>query len=139
MNDHRSRAQAHLVPHFTKAAAWRSENLAVIDRGEGCYIWDTDGNKYLDGLAGLFCTNIGHGRSDLTAAAAKQMDQLAFLRSLHPLPAITIPYTPNCLFGLCYVVLCVLSNFSKSFGGGGKAALVADWITAQTKSPGQPR
>ena len=41
-------------------------------------MWDADGNRYLDGLAGLFCTNLGHGRSDLTAAAAKQMDRLAF-------------------------------------------------------------
>ena len=50
----------------------------VIDRGEGCYVWDGDGNEYLDALAGLFCTNLGHGRSDLTAAATKQMDKLAF-------------------------------------------------------------
>ena len=50
----------------------------VVERGEGCYLWDADGNEHLDGLAGLFCTNLGHGRSDLTAAAAKQMDQLAF-------------------------------------------------------------
>ncbi len=78
MDDQRARAQQHLVPHFTKGAAWRSENLTIIERGEGCYVWDTDGNRYLDGLAGLFCTNIGHGRSDLSAAASKQMDQLAF-------------------------------------------------------------
>ena len=74
----RSDAQTHLVPHYTKGTAWRDENLLMIDRGEGCYVYDTEGNKYLDGLAGLFCVNIGHGRSDLTAAASKQMDRLAF-------------------------------------------------------------
>ena len=52
--------------------------MPIIDRGEGCYVDDTEGVRYLDGLAGLFCTNLGHGRSDLTAAAAKQMDRLAF-------------------------------------------------------------
>ncbi len=78
MTEHRRLAQQHLVPHFTKGAAWRRDDLMVIERGEGCYVWDTEGTMYLDGLAGLFCTNIGHGRSDLTAAAAKQMDQLAF-------------------------------------------------------------
>ncbi len=78
MTDQRQSAQSHLMPHFTKGAAWMAENLAVIDRGEGCYVWDTDGVQYLDGLAGLFCTNLGHGRSDLTAAAMKQMDRLAF-------------------------------------------------------------
>ena len=74
----RERAQRHLVPHFTRGPAWRRGDFAVIDRGEGCYVWDTEGNQYLDGLAGLFCTNLGHGRSDLTAAASKQMDKLAF-------------------------------------------------------------
>ena len=78
MPDDRERARRHLVPHFTRGDAWQADNLVVIDRGEGCYVWDTDGNQYLDALAGLFCTNLGHGRSDLTAAAAKQMDKLAF-------------------------------------------------------------
>ena len=78
MLDVRERARRHLLPHFTRGDAWRSDELLVIDRGEGCYVWDVDGNQYLDGLAGLFCTNLGHGRSDLTAAASKQMDKLAF-------------------------------------------------------------
>jgi len=78
MPDYRERARRHLSPHFTRGEAWRSDDLVVIERGEGCYVWDTNGNEYLDGLAGLFCTNIGHGRSDLAAAAAKQMDRLAF-------------------------------------------------------------
>lgn len=74
----RAKAQAHMIPHFTKGTSWRQGNLGVIDRGEGCYVFDTDGNKYLDGLAGLFCTNMGHGRHDFSAAAAKQMDRLGF-------------------------------------------------------------
>ena len=78
MPDDRERARRHLVPHFTRGDAWKADGLVVIDRGEGCYVWDADGNEYLDALAGLFCTNLGHGRSDLTAAAAKQMDKLAF-------------------------------------------------------------
>ncbi len=78
MTDLRRDAQAHVVPHFTKGAAWNADDLIVMDRGEGCYIWDTDGNKYLDGLAGLFCTNLGHGRSDLAAVASKQMERMAF-------------------------------------------------------------
>ena len=77
-NDVRSNAQAHLVPHFTKGAAWRDPDLIVMERGEGCYVYDNEGNKYLDGLSGLFCTNLGHGRTDLSAAAVKQMDSLAY-------------------------------------------------------------
>jgi adenosylmethionine-8-amino-7-oxononanoate aminotransferase len=71
-------ARNHLIPHFTKGTAWASDNLGVIERGEGCYVYDSKGTKYLDGLAGLFCTNLGHGRSDLAAAASKQMEQLGF-------------------------------------------------------------
>ena len=74
----RERARDHLLPHFTRGDTWRRDGLVVIDRGEGCYVWDAEGNRYLDALAGLFCTNLGHGRSDLTTAAAKQMDRLAF-------------------------------------------------------------
>ncbi|MDE0605890.1 MAG: aminotransferase class III-fold pyridoxal phosphate-dependent enzyme [Acidimicrobiaceae bacterium] len=78
MTEIRTKAQAHLVPHFTRGEAWLGDDLLVIERGEGSYVWDAEGNEYLDGLSGLFCTNIGHGRSDLTAVAAKQMDKLAF-------------------------------------------------------------
>ena len=74
----RTEAQRHLVPHFTKGKAWMNQSLGVIERGEGCYVYDTEGNRYLDGLAGLFCTNLGHGRQDLAAAAAKQMETLGF-------------------------------------------------------------
>ena len=87
MTEIRAKAQAHLVPHFTRGDAWQRDDLLVIDRGEGCYVADTGGDEYLDGLSGLFCTNLGHGRSDLTAVAAKQMDKLAFSpnwSSAHP-------------------------------------------------------
>ena len=78
MSDHRGQAQRHLVPHFTPAAAWRSDALPIFERADGCYLYDTDGNEWLDGLAGLFCVNIGHGRTDLAEAAADQMGRLAF-------------------------------------------------------------
>ncbi|NIR36797.1 MAG: aminotransferase class III-fold pyridoxal phosphate-dependent enzyme [Actinobacteria bacterium] len=78
MVDARRRAQSHLLPNFTRGTAWRDDGLLVIERGNGCYVYDQDGEEYLDGLSGLFCTNLGHGRTDLSAAAGKQMDTLAF-------------------------------------------------------------
>ncbi|HJM27330.1 MAG TPA: aminotransferase class III-fold pyridoxal phosphate-dependent enzyme, partial [Acidimicrobiales bacterium] len=90
MSRQRDMAQRHLMPHFTKGAVWRDASLPIIERGDGCYLWDTDGNRYLDGLAGLFCVNIGHGRTDLATAAAKQMETLAYSTNwgtAHP-PAI---------------------------------------------------
>ena len=80
----------HLVLHFTKGKAWQNATLPIFVRGEGCYLWDEDGKRYLDGLAGLFVVQIGHGRSDIAHAAAKQMEQLAYTASwaaTHP-PAI---------------------------------------------------
>ncbi len=74
----KEQAQAHLLPHFTKGAAWQHESLGIIERAQGCYVYDTQGREYLDGLAGLFCTNLGHGRVDLVEAATEQMSRLAF-------------------------------------------------------------
>ncbi len=76
--DFRKASQAHVVPHFTKGAAWNADDLIVMDHAEGCYVTDSEGKRYLDGLAGLFCTNLGHGRSDLAAEASKQMERMAF-------------------------------------------------------------
>ena len=76
--DMRSLAQQHLFPHFTRGQAWRDPGLLVIVRGEGCYLYDDHGKRYLDGLSGLFCVNMGHGRSDIAAAASKQLEQLAY-------------------------------------------------------------
>jgi adenosylmethionine-8-amino-7-oxononanoate aminotransferase len=74
----REQAQKHLVPHFTRSSVWHARDLPVLERGEGCYVWDADGERWLDGLSGLFCVNIGHGRVDLAEAAARQMRKLAF-------------------------------------------------------------
>ena len=78
MSDIRDAARRHLIPHFTKAEAWQSPQLPVYVRGDGAYLWDDKGRQVLDGLSGLFCVQIGHGRSDLGAVAAKQMETLAF-------------------------------------------------------------
>ena len=86
-SDMRARAQRHLLPHFTRGQAWHSESLPLIVSGEGCYLYDDEGNRFLDGLAGLFCVNVGHGRTDIPAAASKQMEKLAYWTnwgSAHP-------------------------------------------------------
>ncbi|MQA11527.1 MAG: aspartate aminotransferase family protein [Pseudonocardiaceae bacterium] len=86
----RANARRHLGPHFTRKEAWWSDDLPVFVRGEGCHLYDSDNRRFLDGLSGLFCVNIGHGRSDIVAAAGKQMEQLPYASnwgSAHP-PAI---------------------------------------------------
>lgn len=49
-----------------------------IDRGDGCYVWDTDGNKYLEGLSGLWCTALGYANQELIDVTAEQMKRLTF-------------------------------------------------------------
>ena len=74
----RARARRHVIPHFTSRRVWGAAEWPVIDRAEGVYAWDVEGNRYLDGLSGLFCTNLGHGRRDLVEAMAAQAGRLAF-------------------------------------------------------------
>ena len=52
--------------------------IPIIVRGEGCYVYDEHGKRYLDGLSGLFCVNAGHGRTELGEAAARQVEELDF-------------------------------------------------------------
>ena len=66
-------AGRHLWSHFSPPS-----DLRVIERGEGCYIWDDSGHRLLDGLAGLFATQVGHGRRELAEAAYEQMRRLAY-------------------------------------------------------------
>jgi adenosylmethionine-8-amino-7-oxononanoate aminotransferase len=72
-------AKDHLWMHFTRHSTYDSADVPVIVRGEGAYIWDVDGKRYLDGLAGLFVSQLGHGRTELADAAAKQARELAFM------------------------------------------------------------
>lgn len=74
----RDKARRHLGPHFTRGDQWRSPDLPVFVRGEGCHLFDADGHRFLDGLAGLFCVNLGHSRDDIVSAAAKQMEVLPY-------------------------------------------------------------
>jgi adenosylmethionine-8-amino-7-oxononanoate aminotransferase len=64
--------------HFSRLSESNSDDLVVIERGEGAYVWDTRGNRYLDGLAGLFVVQAGHGRKRLAAAAGAQAETLAY-------------------------------------------------------------
>jgi hypothetical protein len=72
-------ARDHLWMHFTRMSAYDDAEVPIIVRGEGTYIWDSHGKRYLDGLAGLFVSQVGHGRTELAEAAAKQTKQLAYM------------------------------------------------------------
>lgn len=70
-------AEHHLHP-FTNTGALNKKGARVITKGEGVYLWDSEGQKILDGMAGLWCVNMGYGRKELVEAATKQMNELAY-------------------------------------------------------------
>jgi adenosylmethionine-8-amino-7-oxononanoate aminotransferase len=89
-SDLSAKADRHLWGHFAR----HGEGITptIITRGEGVHIWDSEGNKFIDGLSGLFVVQVGHGRAELAEAAAKQAETLAFfpLWSFATPPAIEL-------------------------------------------------
>ncbi|MGI8801429.1 MAG: aspartate aminotransferase family protein [Solirubrobacteraceae bacterium] len=71
-------ARRHLWMHFTRMGAYADHEIPIIVRGDGCYVYDEHGRRYLDGLSALYCVNVGHGREELAEAAAVQARELAF-------------------------------------------------------------
>ena len=77
--DYQELAKRHLWLHFSRMGAYdRGAEVPVIVKGDGCYVWDEHGNRYLDALSALFCVNIGHGRADIAQAGADQAKELGF-------------------------------------------------------------
>ncbi len=74
-----SAARDHLWLHFTRMGSFSDQHeIPIIERGEGPYVYDNHGKRYLDGLSGLFVVQLGHGRHDLAEAARKQAETLAY-------------------------------------------------------------
>ena len=84
---------AHHMHPFTDANGLAEKGARVITRGEGVWLTDSEGHRIIDGMAGLWCVNIGYGRKELAQAAAKQMEELAyyntFFQTTH-VPAIAL-------------------------------------------------
>jgi len=68
----------HSWLHFTRMKPLIEQGAPILDRGQGCYLWDINGKRYLDGLSGLFTVQIGYGREELADAAAQQMRRLSY-------------------------------------------------------------
>ena len=68
----------HFMHPFTDHKSLAAKGARVITRAEGIYVWDTDGNKILDAMSGLWCVNVGYGQKALIDAATRQMTELPF-------------------------------------------------------------
>lgn len=86
--DYQQLDAAHHIHAFLDQKALNREGPRVMVRGDGLQLWDNDGKRYLDGMSGLWCTNLGYGRQDLAAAASRQLEQLPyynmFFHTTHP-------------------------------------------------------
>ncbi|MBD8121505.1 aspartate aminotransferase family protein [Pseudomonas lutea] len=82
----------HLAP-FSDFKQLKEKGPRIITKAKGVYLWDSEGNKILDGMAGLWCVAIGYGREELADAASKQMRELPyynlFFQTAHP-PALQL-------------------------------------------------
>ena len=72
---------AHFLHPFTDFKDLASQGARVIDRGEGIFVWDSEGHKLCDAMSGLWCVNVGYGRRELADAAHQQMMKLPFYNS----------------------------------------------------------
>ena len=78
-SDLQQAARDHLWMHFTRMSGYASNEVPIIVRGDGCYLEDSNGKRYLDALAGLFSVNIGYGfGEEIGQAALAQMRELPF-------------------------------------------------------------
>jgi adenosylmethionine-8-amino-7-oxononanoate aminotransferase len=71
-------AKRNLWLHFTRMSSYADADIPVIVRGSGPYVYDQHGKKYLDGLSGLFVSQVGHGRTEIAEAGFKQASELAY-------------------------------------------------------------
>jgi adenosylmethionine-8-amino-7-oxononanoate aminotransferase len=122
--------------HFTRMGAYEDgSEVPVIVSGEGCYVYDEHGKRYLDGLSALYCVNVGHGRAELGEAAARQAKELGFYTNwsyAHPrsieLAARIAELTPG--------------NLNRVFfTSGGSEAVESAWKLAKAyhQARGEPR
>jgi putrescine aminotransferase len=84
---------AHYMHPFTDHKALGERGVRVMVRGEGIYLWDSEGNKVMDGMSGLWCVNVGYGRTSISKAVYQQMETLPFYNSFFNttnLPAVQL-------------------------------------------------
>jgi adenosylmethionine-8-amino-7-oxononanoate aminotransferase len=85
-------ARRHLWMHFSRLGTYGPNDVPILAEGDGCWLWDANGKRYLDALSGLFTVQLGHGRADLAETARRQAETLEYFpiwSYAHP-PAIEL-------------------------------------------------
>ena len=81
---------AHHIHPFSDTAALNREGARVIVKGDGVYLWDSEGNKIIDAMAGLWCVQVGYGNRELAAAGCEALNTLPYYNHFFK---TTNPYT----------------------------------------------
>ena len=121
--------------HFTRMSTYAEHDVPVIAKGDGPWVWDSTGKRYLDGLSGLFVVQAGHGRKRLAQAGARQAEQLAYF----PIWSYAHPSAIELAERLADIAPGDLNRVF--FTTGGSEAVESAWKLARQyfKAIGQPR
>lgn len=127
-------ARRHLWMHFTRLGSYTDHEVPIMVQGSGCYVWDAHGKRYLDGLSGLFTVQLGHGRTELAAAAAAQASTLEYF----PIWSYAQPPAIELAARLAELAPGDLNRVF--FTGGGSEAVESAWKLARQyfRATGQP-
>ena len=68
----------HYIHPWTDFSSFKQEGSRVMAESEGAYVYDSDGNRYLDGIGGLWCVNIGYGNEQMAQAIAEQVRRIPY-------------------------------------------------------------
>lgn len=112
-------AKDHLILHFSKQEI---DDLMVLDRGEGPYVYDTHGKQYIDALSSLFCSQLGYSYgAEMAEAASRQLTQLAFNTSWGTAHPATIDLAEK------VSSLAPADDYRVFFTGGGSESVESAW------------
>jgi len=127
-------ARRHLWMHFTRLGAYEDKEIPIFIRGSGPRLYDSDGRRYLDGLASLFVVQAGHGRADLAEAGRCQAQKLAY----YPIWSAAHPAAIE--LATCLSELAPGDLNRVFFTTGGSEAVESAWKLARAyfKEVGQP-
>ena len=125
----------HLVHGFVPLQMQQKKGVPIFVKGQGVYLWDTEGKKYIDGLASLWNVHVGHGRKEINRAVAAQMDKLAFAPTL--IGPTSVP-TVQLASKLIKIAPKGLTRVIFTSGGSEANEAVIRLVRAYWKAKGQP-
>ena len=79
--DLRRKDRDHCIHPWTDFSTFKEEGSLVVAESEGVYVFDSDGTRYMDGIGGLWCVNVGYGNDEIAQAIAEQARRMCYFSS----------------------------------------------------------